>query len=57
MVSAFTIVNKVISRVLNGEKDKVISQFKATKEAHRNSIQHDFDHKITAFQSKIREGP
>ena len=25
-------------------------------EAHRNSVQLDLDHKITAFQSKIREG-
>ena len=28
----------------------------ANKEAHRNSVQHDLDHKITAFQSKIRDG-
>ena len=38
------------------DKDKIISQVHANKEAHRNSIQHDLDHKITAFQSKIREG-
>ena len=28
-----------------------------SKEAHRNSAQHDLDHKITAFQTKIRECP
>ena len=39
------------------DKDKIISQVQANKEAHRNSVQHDLDHKITAFQSKIREGP
>ena len=38
-------------------KDKIISQVQANKEAHRNSVQHGLDHKITAFQSKIREGP
>ena len=37
------------------DKDKIISQVQANKEAHRNSVQHDLDHKITAFQSKIRE--
>ena len=37
-------------------KDKIISQLQANKEAHRNSFQHDLDHKIAAFQSKIREG-
>ena len=37
-------------------KDKIISQVQADKEAHRNSVQHDLDHKITAFQSKNREG-
>ena len=30
-------------------KDKIISQVQANKEAHRNSVQHDLDHKITAF--------
>ena len=39
------------------DKDKIISQVQANKEAHRNSVQHGLDHKITAFQSKIREGP
>ena len=38
------------------DKDKIISQVQANKEAHRNSIQYDLDDKITAFQSKIREG-
>ena len=38
------------------DKDKIIPQVQATKEAHGNSVQHDLDHKITAFQSKIREG-
>ena len=38
------------------DKDKIISQVQANKEAHRNSVQHDLDHKITAFQSKISEG-
>ena len=38
------------------DKDKFISQVQADKEAHRNSLQHDVDHKIIAFQSKIREG-
>ena len=37
------------------DKDKIIPQVQATKEAHGNSVQHDLDHKITAFQSKIRE--
>ena len=37
-------------------KDKITSQVQANKEAPRNSVQHDLDHKITAFQSKIREG-
>ena len=37
-------------------KDKIISQVQANKEVHRSSVQHDLDHKITAFQSKIREG-
>ena len=36
-------------------KDK-ISNVQANKEAHRNSVQHDLDHKITALQSNIREG-
>ena len=39
------------------DKDKIISQVQANKEAHRNSVQHGLDHKITAFQSKIRERP
>ena len=39
-----------------GDKDTTISQVQANKEAHRNSVQHDLDHKLTAFQSKIREG-
>ena len=30
-------------------KDKIISQVQANKEAHRNSVQLDLDHKITAF--------
>ena len=38
------------------DKDKITSQVQANKEAHRNSVQHDLDHKITAFQSNIREG-
>ena len=38
------------------DKDKIISQVQANKEAHRNSVEHDLDHKITAFQSKIKEG-
>ena len=37
------------------DKDKIIPQVQATKEAHGNSVQHDLDHKITAFQSNIRE--
>ena len=37
-------------------KDKIISQVQANKEACRNSVQHDLDHKITAFQNKTREG-
>ena len=37
------------------DKDKIISQVQTNKEAQRNSVQHDLDHKITAFQSKIRE--
>ena len=39
------------------DKDKITSQVQANKEAHRNSVQHDLDHKITAFQGKITEGP
>ena len=39
------------------DKDKVISQVQANKEAYRNSVQHYLAHEITAFQSKIREGP
>ena len=35
------------------DKDKIISHVQANKEVHRNSVQHDLDHKITAFQSKI----
>ena len=38
------------------DEDRIISQVQAYREAHRNSVQHDIDHKITAFQSKIREG-
>ena len=38
------------------DKDKIISQVHASKEAHRDSVQHDLDHNITAFQSKIRKG-
>ena len=38
------------------DKDKIISHVQVNKEVHRNSVQHDLDHKITAFQSKIREG-
>ena len=38
------------------DKDKITSQVQANKETHRNSVQLDLDHKITAFQSKIREG-
>ena len=38
------------------DKNKIISQVQASKEAHRNSVQYDLDHKITAFQSKIRKG-
>ena len=38
------------------DKDKIISQVQVNKEAHRNSVQHDLDHRILAFQSKIREG-
>ena len=41
----------------SADKDKIISHVQANKEAHRNSAQHDLDHKITAFQTKIREGP
>ena len=37
------------------DKDKITS-LQANKETHRNSVQLDLDHKITAFQSKIREG-
>ena len=37
------------------DKDKIISHVQVNKEVHRNSVQHDLDHKITAFQSKIRE--
>ena len=39
------------------DKDKIISKVQANKEAYRNSFQHDLDHKITPFQTKIREGP
>ena len=39
------------------DKDRVISQVQANMEAYRNSVQHDLYYKITAFQSKIREGP
>ena len=39
------------------DKDKIISKVQANKEAYRNSVQHDLDHKITHFQTKIREGP
>ena len=35
------------------DKDKIISHVQVNKEVHRNSVQHDLDHKITAFQSKI----
>ena len=38
------------------DKDKIISQVQANKEAHRLSVQDNLDHRITAFQSKIREG-
>ena len=38
------------------DKDKIISQVQANEEAHRNSAQHVIDHRITTFQSKIREG-
>ena len=38
------------------DKDKITSQVQANKEAHRNSVQHDLDHKITAFKGKVREG-
>ena len=38
------------------DKDRVIP-VQANMEAYRNSVQHDLDYKITAFQSKIREGP
>ena len=38
------------------DKDKILSKVQFNKEAYRNSVQHDLDHKITAFQSKIREG-
>ena len=35
------------------DKDRVISQVQANMEAYRNSVQHDLDYNITAFQSKI----
>ena len=38
------------------DKDKIISQVQANEEAHRNSAQHVIDHRITTFQSKIKEG-
>ena len=38
------------------DKDNIISQVQANEEAHRNSAQHVIDHRITTFQSKIREG-
>ena len=38
------------------DKDKITSQVQVNKEAHRNSVQHDLDHRIPPFQSKIREG-
>ena len=38
------------------DKDKITSQVQVNKEAHRNSVQHDLDHRIPAFQSKIWEG-
>ena len=38
------------------DKDKITSQVQANKETHRNLVQLDLDQKITAFQSKIREG-
>ena len=39
------------------DKDKILSKVQANKEAYRNSVQHDLDHGITTFQTKIREGP
>ena len=38
------------------DKDKILSKVQANKETYRNSGQHDLDHKITTFQTKIREG-
>ena len=38
-------------------KDKILSQVQANKEVHKNSVQHDLDHKITAFENKIGEVP
>ena len=38
------------------DKDKILSKVQANKEAYRNSVQHDLDHKITTFPTKIREG-
>ena len=38
------------------DEDKIISQVQANKEAHRTSVQHDLDHRITSFQSKIKDG-
>ena len=39
------------------KKQNIISRIQSNKKAHKNSVQHDLEHKISVFQSKIKEGP
>ncbi|XP_044166861.1 uncharacterized protein LOC122950914 [Acropora millepora] len=39
------------------KKQNIISRVQSNKKARKNSVQHDLEHKISVFQSKIKEGP
>ncbi|XP_015764283.1 PREDICTED: uncharacterized protein LOC107343234 [Acropora digitifera] len=39
------------------KKQNIISRIQSNKKARKNSVQHDLEHKISVFQSKIKEGP
>ena len=39
------------------KKQNIISLIQSNKKAHKQSVQHELEHKISVFQSKIKEGP
>ena len=39
------------------KKQNIISRVQSNKKTRKNSVQHDLEHKISVFQSEIKEGP